>query len=851
MSMKEMQFDNALLGSFMRHQSVIRKRPHAGMAIGGKLAGMFVENEILVDRRDQASLDFLVRRLHGEALPPRPMPERPRELHRAKARDIHDMPEMINVRIRGEAVPVDGLERLLDHKEARHFAVSSRAGAGTMAASLLLHDEGLRGQLNLAGMPAGFPSVSSIEGSFGPGDTDAYQWPEYAGKCNIAKAWMLCQALDNVRSVDRPIFIGMLDCGFGFVAPTDYATSLQFNLMNNGAGSVIGATDIGDYKWHGSAVAGIAAAMVDNSIGAGGVGGVPVGTARQPVAMPFLFHTEIDADEIYQCLRICVAWGIDVLNMSISISMPAFAQVFYGNWESNFRSAHEHGLIMVAAAGNDAENIPEDLVILPATRTPGVITVGALNTSCNAAIGASNWGSSVDVWAPGENIHCIDDPDAQNVFKSGTSVASPIVAGTAALLKAVNPSLTPNDVKTILRDTAWTDSSDWKCNRILNAYEALLRAMNFALPAGFLEEPNDQPSAAKPMIAAGTNQWQPLGETVIANGGDVDCHRFSTTQYADIHIETNYVRPLGIVTTELVPEDPDILAFEDLKETHAPGRKVMTLPKAPPGNWLVKLRCQSPNYYTLRVRTTPKPLKADIFEKNNTREEAAEVKLRARTKLDAYGLATFFQGAYDANIRTPTDVDWYHVTDIGERALAYPCCKIDSDAPLDVTLHAADGQSRTFPQTKHADLRLPAPECWIEVHGSKATHYRIFFGYMLDKDKLPPPYQKEDIEIVPDWWPDPPFEINRWEKWLEVTIDEAVRDHGALAITGDAGLRWDLLSQERTVLKSGAVDGGGDMDVRDLAPGKYLLRVGRESPAAARFEPAQQRNLKFRVGPSF
>jgi hypothetical protein len=843
---------HALLASYMRHQSVIRKRPHAGFAIGGKLAGMFVENEILVDRRDREAIDFLVRRLHGEALPAWQMPEPPREMRRDRLRDVRDMPETINVRIRGEDVPLDAFERLLDRNEARDVAVSSRAGAGTAAAALLLHEAGLRGELNLAGKPTGFPSIASTEGSFaGTSDTDAYQWPEYAGKCNIAKAWMLCQALDNVRSVDHPVFIGILDCGFGFVTPTDYATSMQFNLMNNGATGVAGPTEEGDYKWHGSMTAGIATAMVDNTIGAGGVGGVLVGAARQPVAMPFLFHTAIDADEIYKCLRICVAWGIDVLNMSISISMPGFWQVFYGNWENNFQSAHDHGLIMVASAGNDAENIPEDLVILPATRTPGVITVGALNTACELAIGASNWGSAVDVWAPGENVHCIDDPDTQNVFKSGTSVASPIVAGTAALLKAANPALTPNEMKTILRDTASTDSPDWKCNRVLNAYEALLRAINFALPAAPLEEPNDQPAAARQMISTATNAWQPLTETVIANGVDVDYHRFTTTEYADIRVESNHVRPLGLVTTELIPEDPDILAFEDLKEVSTPGKKVMTLAKAPPGNWLVKLRCQAPNYYTLRVTVTPKPLKDDRFENNNARETAAEVKLRERTPLDAFTFGTHFQGAYDANIRTPTDVDWYHVTDIGERALTYPCCKIDSDAPLDITLHGPDGQSRTFPQTKHVDLRLPSPECWIEVHGTKATQYRIFFGYMLDKDKLPPPFQREDIEVIPDWWPDPPFEINRWEKWLEVTIDEAVRNHGSLAIKGDTGLTWDLLSQERSVLKSGAVEGGAAMDVRDLAPGKYLLRVGRAGPAAARFEPAQHRKLNFRVGPSF
>lgn len=635
--------------------------------------------------------------------------------------------------------------------------------------------------------------------------------------------------------------------------PTDYATSLQFNLMNDGVGTIVGPTEIGNYKWHGSAVAGVAAAVINNNVGAGGVGGLLVGQARQPVARPFMFHTDIDTDEIYNCLRICIAWGIDVLNMSLSITMPGFFQMFYGNWDDNFQSAHDHGLIIVAAAGNDGENIPDDLVILPATRTPGVITVGALDATSNAARGDSNYGSSVDVWAPGTKIHCIDDPNSSGVLKSGTSMAAPIVAGTVALLKAVNPALTPIDVKNILRDSAWADSPDSKSNRILNAYEAVLRAINRALPPGTFEEPNDQPSSAKALVAAGVNILQPLGETVISHSGDVDYHRFSTNEYANIRVELRYVHPLGIVTTELLPEDTDTLAFESLIESSSPGSKMFTLQNAPPGGYLVKVQGQAPNYYTLRVHITPKPLRPDIFENNNVREQAADVRLRARSALDIFGLHAFFQGAYDANIMTPTDVDWYHVTDVGELSLTYPCSKIDSDSLLDVTLHGPDGVSRTFSQTKHLDLHLPSPECWIEVHCTKATRYKIFFGYMLDKSKLPPLHRQVNVQVVRDWWPDPPFEINEWEKWLEITIDEMLLRHGVLEVAGDTGLQWDLLSQERSVIKSGIVSGEGRqlLNVRDLAPGKYLLRAGHDTRAAARFESSQRKKLTFRVGPAF
>ena len=37
---------------------------------------------------------------------------------------------------------------------------------------------------------------------------------------------------------------------------------------------------------------------------------------------------------------------------------------------------------------------------------------------------------------------------------------------------------------------------------------------------------------------------------------------------------------------------------------------------------------------------------------------------------------------------------------------------------------------------------------------------------MLNKQALPNPNQLPDIEIIPDWWPDPPFVLHEWEKWL-------------------------------------------------------------------------------------
>ena len=92
------------------------------------------------------------------------------------------------------------------------------------------------------------------------------------------------------------------------------------------------------------------------------------------------------------------------------------------------------------AAGNDGEELP-DYNVQPATRTPGVITVGALDSS-DQARSDSNYGSSVDIWAPGDNIPVAPDDDNPNgTYSNGTSAAAPIVSGVVAMLRYLDPSI--------------------------------------------------------------------------------------------------------------------------------------------------------------------------------------------------------------------------------------------------------------------------------------------------------------------------------------------------------------------------------------------------------------------------
>ena len=137
--------------------------------------------------------------------------------------------------------------------------------------------------------------------------------------------------------------------------------------------------------------------------------------------------------------------GAKVINMSLG------SYVYSPTLQSEIAKAVNNGATIVVAAGNERQQGKTADQGYPA-RDPNVITVAATKNNDQIAP-FSNPGNAVDVAAPGVGI-ASTVPGGQYQMMSGTSMASPHVAGLVGLIYALNPSIRPSEVKSILESTA-------------------------------------------------------------------------------------------------------------------------------------------------------------------------------------------------------------------------------------------------------------------------------------------------------------------------------------------------------------------------------------------------------------
>lgn len=198
--------------------------------------------------------------------------------------------------------------------------------------------------------------------------------------------------------------------------------------------------------FHGTHVAGLVGAATNNVIGASGAGyDTPI------VPLKVNFKSPSIVQDVAEALNYAIAQHPAAINMSFG------GTGFNPSWADALARARAAGIVPVASAANDQQQRP-GFTFYPAA-FPGVVAVGATTPSDQIAFFSST-GSFVDVSAPGDPILSTWDPrDPQNPnvlynIDGGTSMASPIVAGLVALIKARRPDLTPDEIEGLIEATA-------------------------------------------------------------------------------------------------------------------------------------------------------------------------------------------------------------------------------------------------------------------------------------------------------------------------------------------------------------------------------------------------------------
>ncbi|MCF8461459.1 MAG: S8 family serine peptidase [Flavobacteriales bacterium] len=281
-----------------------------------------------------------------------------------------------------------------------------------------------------------------------PNDLQENQWS--LAKINAELGWNYSTGSGNVlvAVLDNAIAIDHADLAANIYTNTAETGGLPFldDDLNGRADDINGfdvvdndanprppanASGNGDGFTHGTHVAGIAGAATNNGTGMASIG---YSVKILPVKIAGNANGALSGglDGVFYAMRS----GADVISMSWGLLNDV------ATFKTIIQQAAASNIVLVAAAGNEGDQT----IHYPAAY-PEVISVGATDQNDQKA-GFSNFGSTVDVMAPGVDIYSTL-PEGNNTYGnySGTSMATPMVAGLAALVKSHFPSMTANQIR--------------------------------------------------------------------------------------------------------------------------------------------------------------------------------------------------------------------------------------------------------------------------------------------------------------------------------------------------------------------------------------------------------------------
>jgi serine protease len=361
---------------------------------------------------------------------------------------------------------------------------------------------------------------------------DAWWLTANPGSLNAVNAWKISTGMNGsglgdtvIAVIDTGIVANHPDLKDKILPGYDFISDSVVAI--DGDGRDADPEDPGDINqsFHGSHVAGLAAASSNNTTG---MTGVSWGSRLLPVRVLGFDGGSVSdlVDALVWSAGLPVA-GVptnpnpaDVINLSLGDLGPCSSAT-----QAAIHNAIRAGSSVVVAAGNEEQ----DAWNANPGNCDGVITVGAAEPGGAFASSYSNTGTRLDLIAPGGSqtrglTSTIKTPTGEFGYgiKAGTSMATPLVSGTVALIKSVNPNLTPAQIRTVLASSLQPmpgcplPDAGTCASGLLDAARAL--EITQALPAGAQADFDLQ--VALPVVAntSSTRTIQVPFQVIAANG---------------------------------------------------------------------------------------------------------------------------------------------------------------------------------------------------------------------------------------------------------------------------------------------------------------------------------------------
>ncbi len=468
------------------------------------------------------------------------------------------------------------------------------------------------------------PPRRLLASTFAPTDPlAAQQW--YLGHDHAFDFWPVLPTL-------APVLVGVVDTGIDAGHP-EFAGKIAL------ARSFVGGS-VEDDVGHGTFVAGEIAAAIGNGQGIAGI----AFPAQLIVAKVIGSDGTIDPEVEAKAIRWEVDRGAQVINLSLgAVRDPAdpLLDSFSVVEAAAIRYATSHGVLVVAAVGNgdDSPSTPWPYASYPAA-LPHVLGVGALSQDNSIPAFSNRDAVYADMVAPGVGIlstfpramtaqrsGCADQGYSDCASRDyrdgqGTSFAVPQVAAAAALLLAVYPGLSPDQLSSILERTADDVSPATGCPHCLVGRDsrsgwgsldiaAALDALSGPLPPRDALEPNDDAGSQAPRVWGGSAF---VRATVDYWDDPVDVYavRVRAGEQLSVAARGPGIRGLQLAlwkpgTVHVVGRSSALRAYRVLQSRHAGPNQSLRYQAAVSGWYDVEVHETSPGAgaYALRIVKTP------------------------------------------------------------------------------------------------------------------------------------------------------------------------------------------------------------------------------------------------------